>query len=968
MSCGAALGVAASSREVRKTVSVLFCDVTGSTALGESTDPEALRALLGRYFERMKGIVERHGGTVEKFIGDAVMAVFGVPLVHEDDALRACRAAIDMRDALPELGIQARIGVSTGEVVTGTEERLATGDAVNVAARFEQAAQPGQVLIGEATYALVRAVVEVEPVEPLELKGKTERVPAFRLLAVTGELTRLFATPMVGRERELRSLQDALSQAVHERSCRLFTILGSAGVGKSRLATEFLAGVDVRVVRGRCLSYGEGITYWPVVEVLKQLDALPEDEVTAAPLRSLLGETDAGTTADEIAWAFRKLMEQEAQRQPLFCVFDDLQWAEPTFLTLVESVAELSRDAPILLLCIARPELLELRPSWGGGMRNATTVLLEPLDAAETEQLVAYLGGVQPELAAQITQAADGNPLFLEEMLALVRASPDGRVEVPPTIQALLAARLDQLDTLERAVLERGSVEGQLFHRGAVEALANGEPQTERLLALVRKQLVRPDRAQLPREDAYRFRHLLIRDAAYDALPKSVRADLHRRFAAWLETHGQDLVELEEILGYHLEQAACHLADLGRPDVELAGEASRRLAASGRRARWREDRRAAQSLLRRAIALSERPDVHLVVDLAQSLDDPHAAATLLDGAAERADVDGDSLGTALARALAAATRVTANECSADEQEQLALAALPLLEAAGDHAGLAEIWFSLASGVYNARGHLEQMEHASEQALRHAALAGQHQTSLWTLPLALVHGPRPAGEALAKLDALYPHPWTNLNRAALLAMSDRIEQARTVAGAAEDHLRELGEEGGHAHFLVATVERIAGDDEAAAERLGRAADHAAEHGETAFLSAYALLRGRALCALGRYEEAEPLASQGRELAHEDDPIARSLWRQVAALVRAHRGDHAEAERLAREAVAFVQQTDSPTFQGDALYDLGEVLAAAGHHDAAATAFQEALALYERKQIVPLARRTRERLAALQPLQI
>jgi len=326
---------------------------------------------------------------------------------------------------------------------------------------------------------------------------------------------------------------------------------------------------------------------------------------------------------------------------------------------------------------------------------------------------------------------------------------------------------------------------------------------------------------------------------------------------------------------------------------------------------------------------------------------------------------GERQRVALARALAAATRVVTLECSADEQEELALAALPLLEAADDHAGLAEVWASLASGVYNARGHLAQMEHASEQALRHATLAGQHQTSLWMLPLALVHGPRPAGEALAKLDALYPHPWTNLNRAALLAMSNRIEEARTVDGIAEDHLRELGDEGGHAHFLVATVERIAGNYEAAAERLRRAADYAAERGETAFLSTYALLRARTLCALGRYEEAESLARQGRELAHEDD--TGTPWRQVAALVRAHHGDHAEAERLAREAVSLMQETDSPWWQGDALSDLGEVLAAAGHHEAAANAFQEALVLYERKQIVPLARRTRERLAALQPLQ-
>src|SRR6185437_5356665 len=232
----------------RKTVTIVFCDVTGSTELGESTDPEALRALLARYFERMKGIVESHGGSVEKFIGDAVMAVFGVPAAHEDDALRACRAAVEMRDAFPELGIAGRIGVNTGEVVTGTEERLATGDAVNVAARLEQAAQSGEVLIGESTLALVRDAVEVETVEPLSLKGKAEPVPAFRLLGLGAAEERRFASPMVGRQTELRRLHDAFEQATHDRSCQLFTVLGTAGVGKSRLAAEFLAGLDARVV------------------------------------------------------------------------------------------------------------------------------------------------------------------------------------------------------------------------------------------------------------------------------------------------------------------------------------------------------------------------------------------------------------------------------------------------------------------------------------------------------------------------------------------------------------------------------------------------------------------------------------------------------------------------------------------------------------------------------------------------
>src|SRR5215218_3033715 len=340
--CGAAVTEAGTGREQRRTVTILFCDVTGSTSLGESVDPEALRSLLARYFERMKAIVERHGGTVEKFIGDAVMAVFGVPVVHEDDALRAVRAAVEMRDALPELGLQGRVGVMTGEVVTGTKERLATGDAVNVAARLEQAAQPGEVLVGGPTLALVRAGAEVEPVEPLELKGKAEPVPAYRVLSVREAPERRHATPFVGRERERAIVREAWERTQAERRCELVTLIGDAGVGKSRLCVESLASVDAAVVRGRCLPYGEGITYWPVVEALKQLDVLPTDEAAAVAIRSLLGETEAATSAEEIAWAFRKTLEEAALERPLVVVFEDVQWGEETFLDLIEHVALLS--------------------------------------------------------------------------------------------------------------------------------------------------------------------------------------------------------------------------------------------------------------------------------------------------------------------------------------------------------------------------------------------------------------------------------------------------------------------------------------------------------------------------------------------------------------------------------------------------------------------------------------------------
>src|SRR6188472_3168571 len=427
--CGAALAPIQARGETRKTVTVLFCDLTGSTALGEQTDPEVLRALLGRYFECMKAIVESHGGTVEKFIGDAVMAVFGIPAAHEDDALRACRAAVEMRDALPELGIRGRIGVNTGEVVTGTSERLATGDAVNVAARFEQAAAPGEVLIGEATHALASDAVAVEPVEPLTLKGKSAPVPAYRLLSVLDVPDRSHASQFVGREPELAQIVAAWERVKTQARCQLISVIGDAGVGKSRVVAEALAAVEARVLRGRCLPYGDGITYWPVVEVVKQLGKLPSDPIAAAAIRSLLGDSDVATTADEIAWAFRKLLEEEA---PLVVVLDDIQWGDERFLDLVESTALLSAGAPILLLCMARPELLDRRPGWPGVLR------LEPLPAEQVEALIG--DQVSRDLRERIAYASGGNPLFVSEMLAMVAADDD--VDVPPTLRALLAARL----------------------------------------------------------------------------------------------------------------------------------------------------------------------------------------------------------------------------------------------------------------------------------------------------------------------------------------------------------------------------------------------------------------------------------------------------------------------------------------------------------------------------------------------
>ena len=562
--------------------------------------------------------------------------------------------------------------MTTGEVVTGTEERLATGDAVNVAARLQNAAGPGEILIGAETLALARDAVTVEELAPIELKGKREPVAVYRLVEVrpgAPGLARHLDAPMVGRTHERKLLEDAFASAVRQQTCALFTLLGTAGVGKSRLVQAFLSGVDARVVEGRCLSYGEGITYWPVIEIVKQLGAfdelLAETPGAVAAILALVGEQAAATTSEEIAWAVRKLLEAAARERPLVVLFDDIHWGEPTFLDLIEYLADLSRDAPILLLCLARPELLEKRPGWGGGKLNATTVLLEPLDAGETAELVErLLAGEEsnPELSARIRSAAGGNPLYLEEMVAMVRESGEGEVTVPPTIKALLAARLDGLDPAERAVLERGSIEGQLFHGAAAQALATPPAPIERqLVGLVRKELVRSERAQLRVGDAYRFRHLLIRDAAYDALPKAVRAELHERFADWLDEHGGDLVERDEVVAYHLEQSYSYLAELGPVDAAgegLARRAAGLLAVSGADgARQRGDMPAAVGALRRdaagVLCAGRRPSRKLLPELAElhfELGDIGQATAVLEEAIKTARANGDERVEAIALA------------------------------------------------------------------------------------------------------------------------------------------------------------------------------------------------------------------------------------------------------------------------------------------------------------------------------
>ena len=994
-SCGSPLAEAAAGREMRKVVTVLFCDVTGSTALGERIDPESLRQVMTRYFETAKTVVERHGGTVEKFIGDAVMAVFGVPAVHEDDALRAVRAADELRRGLDELNdelersygtrLELRMGVNTGEVVTGTEERLATGDAVNVAARLEQAAEPGEVLIGEETHRLVRDAIECEPVEPLAAKGKSEALVAYRLLAVREPAPRRGEAPMIGRGRQRELLAGAFAGVAAERSCHLFTVLGAAGVGKSRLADEFLRSLEgATVVRGRCLSYGEGISYWPVTEVVKQLEP---GEAESTALAAILGDGVAASSPEEIAWAFRKLLEARAAESPIVVVFDDVHWGEPAFLDLVEHVADLSRGAPILLLCMARPELLDRRATWGGGKLNATNVLLEPLSADEAGELLeALTSEVADDLRERILESADGNPLFVEEMVAMA-AESGNEISVPPTIQALLAARLDQLEPAERAVLERGAVEGLVFHRGAVAALAPEDQLGDgRLITLVRKDLVRPEPAILADDDAYRFRHLLIRDTAYEALPKAVRAELHERFALWLEEHGAGLVELDEIVGYHLEQAYRYRRELGPLDDDakrLADHAGKRFLRSADRARDRGDLRAAQALLERVIELlptgsaEHRQAQAGLAQVLMELGGFAEASEVREQALAEARAAGDEVLLARLELIELEAAVQSNP-NRTLRESLAAAERVRadLERLGDEYGA--IWASRLIGCYQDwLGNSTEANRTWEAALARAKRTSPRLASelaSWILWDAW-WGPRTAEEGIALcneyLEEFTPSGAKRVEavataiRAVLEAYVGRFDEARADIAAGRALHHELGDEiwwGGSA-MLAGDLELTAGDPQAAYDLLAEGQEILAAHAETGYLSTMVGLRAQAALALGRDDEALELADETERLAQKDDFDPHLRVRLVRAEALAQRGDFERAHELLEEAAELIESTDYAFFH----LALSEVTAAvcrlAGDGGGERAALEKALAAAEWKGHLVAEERIRARLAEL-----
>ncbi len=1035
--CAAPLVAASPQRETRKTVTVVFCDVVGSTALGERTDPETLRRVMSRYFDAMRGVLERHGGTVEKFIGDAVVAVFGIPVVHEDDALRAARAAVGMRDALEALNaaltgegaptLSIRVGVNTGDVVAGDPaagQALVTGDAVNVAARLEQAAVPGEILIGALTYQLIANAVIVEATEPLDLKGKAQPLAAYRLLKVSAEAEgyiRRTDSPLVGRDHERELLGQAFARVAHEQSCGLVTVLGSPGVGKSRLTEEFLGSVsaEATVVRGRCLPYGDGITFWPVAEVVRSVAALGEEtdpEVVTAAIRvaieatesdddtpiiaarvaQVIGAGDPGEPAasrEESFWAIRHFLERLAAARPLVVVIEDIHWAEPTMLELIEHVADLSRGAPILLLCTSRPELLDRHPTWAGGKMNATSMLLEPLSEDESAVLVSnLLGRVEVEAGARtrIARAAEGNPLFVEQLLSMLiddgtlrRTNAHWEVDgdlrslaIPPTIQALLAARVDRLQPQERALLERASVVGRVFYSDAVWELSEAPDQPQlaaRLASLVRKELIRPDRSDFAWHDAFRFRHQLIRDVAYASVPKETRAGLHERFADWLLGAMPAGGQQDELVGYHLEQACLLRAELGpatAATLALAERAAGHLSTAGRLALSRGDLGGATQLLSRAAALlpaASTAKVDLLVELGHALDtfgELERAVAVAEEAIAHAETLGMEAAAWRARILSSSTRSVLDPHAWDNQtlEAQAREAIAAFERLGDDRGMADAWVML-SEIHNNAGDMAASLEACRAAFEFADRIGDQallrKLVTWIAGRMYFGSTRP-DEALEQCRELFARlpatPYTQgqllLTEGRMAAKLGQLDESRKLLLEAKRIFEDLGTPRGvvaTTGFGLTFTEQLAGEWEAVEGYHRLAISILQGKGERAAASTLAGGLAEALFRQGRLDEAEEWLERCREWAADDDLASQLLYRATMGELLAARGRIDEGLALALEGTTIAERTDFG-WNGSAYVSVARIQRLAGDREAALAAAHRALDLQEQKGVV------------------
>jgi class 3 adenylate cyclase/ATP/maltotriose-dependent transcriptional regulator MalT len=962
----------------RKLATVLFVDLVESSALVAESDPEVVRRRVTRFFEQAQRCIDAHGGVVEKFAGDAVMAAFGIPRSHEDDAERALRAALAIVEAVQELGLEARLGVEAGEVVVDeTDSTFATGEAVNIAARLQQQAEPNEILVGPGARRLAAAAIELDPVGIRHLRGREEPLPVWRVVCAREEGERpqpAVGAAMVGRDTELELLRNTSERTVRARRAHLFTIYGEPGVGKSRLAREFVAGLEgVTVLAGRCLPYGEGITYWPLAEMVKAAAGISDDDTTeeaheklrdscedevVADLLALasgvLSAVEEERSAQEIAWAAREWAEQLAQAQPLVLVFEDIHWAEEPLLELIEHLATWVREAPLFLLCLARPELLDVRPDWGGGRLRATAIELEPLPRDEAELLVDELAA-DAELPAALREAlldkTEGNPLFVEETMRMLletdrRTDGKGAIRIPDTLQLLIAARIDRLPYGQKTALQRASVIGRVFWEGALGHLAPGiEKLDEALEDLLRRDFIlQESRSTISGEQAYRFKHVLIREVAYSGLSKSARAELHERFADWLTAKAGD--ELVEIQAYHLDQAASLHTELdGAPPPELAHQAAAALEQAGRRALAREANRSARRLLLRAVELEATLERrHKAAVAAWRLDDLPAVASEMEQVVKLAEEAGnDSIrGRALSALAHVALLRDADLPRARELANLALAVLPEDDAPGRFDAL-----SLLSQMAHWVGDLAEVERYVRRALQIAEAEGRKDLeSEATQKLATIYLARldldeaevfvrraceladASGSIVARAQAIG-------SRSALLSLRGELEDAE----AAFEEARALFEEAGAAWPLARAVlgqawvawER---DDLDRAEKLFRESIRILKPLEDrgALCESQRSL-AQLLVAQGKLDEAERLALEARKTVGPHDETSRATTRMALGLVRAAQGRDEEAELLLTEALEIVERTDFNSVKIEVATALANFLRDRGREDEA-----------------------------------
>jgi DNA-binding SARP family transcriptional activator len=979
----------------RKTVTILFADVVDSTQLGAGLDPEVFRGVMTRYFDEATAAVERHGGVVEKFIGDAVMAVFGAPTVHEDDALRAVRAAAELRDAVERLSAELagsygialplRMGLNTGEVLVSDPESgasFATGVPVNVAMRLEQAALPGEILLGEATYALIRHAVEGEPVEPIELGGALGRTAPFRLSAVRDADRPLGSAELVGREDELAWLLAAFAGVQAERRSRVVTVLGDGGVGKSRLAKEFVQATSARTLRGRCVSYGQGATFLPLAEIVSEavperpqaaiVELLAGDEqgpLIAERVAQLAGQAEGVSLTGEIFWAFRRFLEALALEQPLVVLLEDIHWAEPTLLDLVEYLDAWTTDAPLLVLCLARKELLEQRAGWGAENR---VLALDPLTAKEARSLVEGIGTSLDEAArARIVEVSDGNPLFLEQLLAFgEEAGLEALAAVPPTLEALLAGRLDRLEPEERALLERAAIVGRDFSRSAIVMLSPPQDLAgldRRLASLARRGLVRGLRGD---ENPYRFHHVLVRDVAYAAITKDARGELHERYGTWLEQRdGPD-----EIVGYHFEQAHRFRSEL-HPDDDrlppLAKAAGQHLAAAGMDGWKRADLRATLNLLGRATSLLKRTDDERA-ELLCELGIARRWAGDARGSEEaltEALADGDRRVALRARIEHAYGRLyTDREADPSLLLEVVTEAIPVFEQLEDDRALGRAWRLVGYVRGSMQGRCKDWIDASERALVPYRRSGWSPSGcLSELATALFHGPMPVPNAVDRCERLLEETTDPTGSAGVLvflgglrALEERFDGAFEALDAADELYRELGETyalANNSGRVRGLVHRLAGEA-AAAEGVFRECCETFErvNDETALATIAAGL-GQTLYDQGRYPEARDWGNLAEERSPRGDIIAQFSWRSLKGKLLAQQGLISQGEALVLEALGIVEATDALSAHGEVLVDLAEVLRAADQYAAAVKRVEQALELFEQKRDTASARRAR-----------